>query len=49
MFNFTIGHGDGFSYAFLMIEDNEGNSQVWNAIFMAHSGKVVADHAVQPF
>lgn len=49
MFNFTIGHGDGYCYAFLMLEDDEGNSHVWNAIFMAHSGKVVADHELQPF
>lgn len=49
MFNFTIGHGDGYCYAFLMLEDDEGNSHVWNALFMAHSGKVVSDHELQPF
>ena len=49
MFNFTIEHGDGYSYAFLMLEDDEGNSHVWNALFMAHTGKVAADHEQQPF
>lgn len=48
MFNFTIGHGDGYSYAFLMVEDDNGNALSWNAIFM-HTGKVDSYCEALPF
>lgn len=48
MFNFTIGHGDGYCYAFLMIDDGNGNGLSWNVIFM-ESGKVDSYCDALPF